>query len=117
MPLTKDQKKKFVEQHRKELQKYTMIGIVPLNSIPDRLYQSTKNRMKPKAKFIMGRKTLLTKILEGSEKTKPLIKELQNTSVILLSNEDPFTLYKEFTSNVIRLSAKPGQTAPDDVWV
>ncbi|MDE1868998.1 MAG: 50S ribosomal protein L10 [Candidatus Micrarchaeota archaeon] len=117
MALTKDQKKKFVEEHRKELQKYSLVGIIPLSKIPDRLLQSTKFRLKPNVKFILGRKTLLTKILEGSEKTKLLTKELQDTSAIILSNEDPFELYKTFKANVIKLAAKPNQAAPVDVHI
>lgn len=117
MALTKDQKKKFVEEHRKELQKYSLVGIIPLSKIPDRLLQSTKFRLKPNVKFVMGRKTLLTKVLEGSEKTKPLINELQDTSAIILSNEDPFELYGMFKSNVIKLAAKPNQAAPVDVHI
>jgi large subunit ribosomal protein L10 len=113
----KDQKKKFVENIKKELKAYKVVGIVELNGLPDRLLQSTKNSLKPNTRFIMGRKTLLSKILEAHPKGKELEKGLTGTSAIILSNEDPFALYKRFKGNVIKLSAKPGQLAPNDVEI
>ena len=47
----------------------------------------------------MGRKTLLEKILEGSANAKKLAAALAGTCAIILSNEDPFELFKEFKSN------------------
>jgi large subunit ribosomal protein L10 len=115
--LTKTQKVNFVEEHKKLLKTYKVIGIVQLRGIPDRLLQSTKNQLRAKTKFIIGRKTLLKKILDSSEQTKKLSDELTDTSAILLSNEDPFELYGKFKANTIRLAAKPGQISPDDVSV
>jgi large subunit ribosomal protein L10 len=115
--LTKDQKVKFVEERRKLLKKYSSIGIVQMSGIPDRLLQSTKNQLKDNTRFIMGRKSLLKKILEGEEHSKKLVDHLTETSAIILSNEDPFELYGKFKSYSIRLAAKPGQISPEDVSV
>jgi large subunit ribosomal protein L10 len=115
--LTKSQKKNFVEEGKKGVQKYSVVGIIPLSGIPDRLLQSTRNGMKSEVKFILGRKTLLKRILESTEKTKGLADKLEATSAIILSNDDPFELYKKFKSGTIRLAAKPKQIAPDDVMV
>lgn len=113
--LTKSQKIKFVEDGKKELKAYSITGIVELNGLPDRLVQLTKNRLKPSTKFIMGRKTLLIKILEAHAHGKDMVKGITGTSAIIVSNETPFELYNRFKSNIIKLSAKPGQIAPDDV--
>ncbi|MDE1871309.1 MAG: 50S ribosomal protein L10 [Candidatus Micrarchaeota archaeon] len=115
--LTKTQKVSFVDEHKRMLKSYKVVGIVQLSGVPDRLLQSTKNQLRSEVKFIMGRKTLLKKILESSEKTKKLAGELTGTSAIILSNDDPFELYGKFKSNSLKLSAKPGQTAPEDVNV
>lgn len=115
--LNKDQKVKFVEGHKNELSKYNLVGIIQLSNIPDRLLQSTKNKLKPEVKFIIGRKTLLKRILESSDRTKSLSKELDKTSAIILSNEDPFELFKKFKANSLKLAAKPNQVAPEDVNV
>ena len=99
------------------MQKYSIVGIVPLSGIPDRLLQSTKNSMKGEVKFILGRKTLLKRILEASEKTKGIADKLDATSAIILSNDDPFELYGKFKAGTIKLAAKPNQIAPEDVSV
>jgi large subunit ribosomal protein L10 len=115
--LTKTQKVSFVDAHKKELKTYKVVGIVQMKGIPDRLLQSTKNQMKGNTKFIMGRKTLLQKILESNEHAKMLTPNLTDTSAIILSNDDPFELYKKFKSHSLRLAAKPGQISPEDVSV
>jgi large subunit ribosomal protein L10 len=115
--LTKNEKIKFVEEGRSILQKYSVIGVVPLANVPDRLVQSNRNKQRASVHFILGRKTLLTKILEGSEKTKPLVKELTGTSAIVLSNDDPFDVFQRFKSNYIKMAAKPNQIAPEDIEI
>jgi large subunit ribosomal protein L10 len=117
MTLTKSQKVKFVEDAKKEVKNYKIIGVINTNGLPDRLVQKAKNSSKPETKFIMGRKTLLQKILEAHSKSAELAKALTGTSAIVLSNEDPFTLYKKFKSNALKLSAKPGQIAPEDIHI
>ncbi len=117
MALTKSGKVKFVEDAKKEMKSYKVVGILNLNGLPDRLTQKAKNSSKPNTKFILGRKTLLEKILASHAKGKELAKELTGTSAIILSNDDPFALYGKFKKNSIKLSAKPGQVAPDDVHI
>lgn len=106
---------KFVEMHKQELAKYKLVGVVPLSGIPDRLVQATKNRERAQVKFIIGKKTLLTRILESQEHTKPLVQELTGMSAIILSNEDPFKLYRSFKANTLKLGAKPNSISPEDI--
>ena len=56
-------------------------------------------------------------MLESDAHAKHLVKELSATSAIILSNEDPFELYGKFRANSLRLAAKPGQIAQEDVSV
>ncbi len=112
---TKNQKMKFVEEGKREVKKYSVVGVLPLNSIPDRLVQKSRNTMRPQVKFIIAKKSLLIRILEGDAKTKPLAKELTGMSAIVLSNEDPFALYKSFRSNSLKLGAKPNSISPEDI--
>lgn len=113
--LNKSQKVEFVKNEAKLIDKYKVVGIVPISGIPDRLFQATKNMMKPDARFIFGRQTILKKILEANPRTKHMVGELSDQSVILLSNGDPFEIYKMFKSNALQLEAKPNQIAPEDI--
>ena len=115
--LTKDEKIKFVKEGSKALSKYGTVGIVNLSGIPDRLLQKSRNSMKGETRLILGRKNLLVKILESSPKTKGLVPEMSGTTAIILSNSDPFDLFKKFKSNEIKLAAKPKQLAPEDIII
>ena len=115
--LTRDQKEKFVESASKELKSYKTIGIMPVGSIPDKLLQLSKNRMRGSIKVVMGRKNLLIKILESDSRSKDLVKHIEGTSAIVMSNKDPFELYGEFKSNSLKLAAKPNQKAPSDIHI
>jgi large subunit ribosomal protein L10 len=115
--LTKEQKIKLVKEKSKELKDYKIIGVIHLDGKPDRLLQSSRNRLKQEVKILTGKKSLLTRILESDERTKSLSKELKGTSAILLANGDPFEIYKKFSSNSIKLAAKPKQVAPEDIWI
>ncbi len=115
--LTKTQKRDFVSEHKKALKSYKAVGVVQLSGVPDRLLQRVKNDMRANTIFIMGRKSLLSKILESDDVMKVLADSLTSTSAIVLSNDDPFELYGKFKSSSIRLGAKPGQAAPDDIFV
>ncbi len=114
---TKDQKVKFVKDSGRDLSKYGTIGIVNLAGIPDRLLQKSRNSLRGQTRLIFGKKTLLVRILESNAKTKGLATHMTGTSAILISNSDPFDLFKSFKSNAIKLAAKPKQIAPDDIMV
>ncbi len=113
--LSLEQKKKFVEEHVKLVDSYKLVGLVPLNGIPDRLLQSSRNNMRNDVRFITGKKLLLKKVLEGSKSGKDLAGMLEGTTAIMLSNSNPFEIYKKFVSSSIKLAAKPNQKAPDDI--
>lgn len=115
--LNRDGKVKFVRDASKEVTKYSTVGIVNLSGIPDRLLQKSRNSMKGDMKLILGRRTLLVKILESHPSSKPLTEKMKGTSAIVLSNADPFELFRMFKSNEIKLAAKPKQIAPEDILV
>ncbi|MCL5404556.1 MAG: 50S ribosomal protein L10 [Candidatus Marsarchaeota archaeon] len=115
--LTKDQKRKFVDDNAKLIDSYGLVGIVPLSGIPDRLLQASRNNMRNEIKFITGKKSLIKMALEKSKKGKELAEDLEGTSAVILSNSNPFELYKKFKEGTIKLAAKPSQIAPQEIIV
>ncbi len=113
--MLKAQKIKLVQKLREEIKDYTLVGVMPLSSVPDRLLQKTRNSLKPKAKMIVAKKTLLKKILEGNKELAKLDSYIDNNVALLLANGDPFELNNLITANRIRLGAKPGQISPSDI--
>ena len=95
--LQRIEKRKFVEDGKKAAQELQGRRHSPaVRAYLTGLLQSTKNRLKDETRFILGRKTLLKKILEGSDKTKSIADKLEATIAIILSNDDPFELYGKF---------------------
>lgn len=115
--LGKQDKIKFVKENSKELSKYKVVGIINLGGVPDRLLQKSRNTMKGDVRVVLGRKSMLVKILETNEQGKKLVPLMSGTTAILMSNSDPFDLFRTFKSNTIKLSAKPKQIAPEDIRV
>lgn len=115
--LTRTEKEEFVRNGIKAAKGYKAVAIVPLKGLPDRLFQSSRNRLKGDSVFLVGRKTLLTRILEGNAATKPLVKYLDDTSAVVLTNDDPFEFYAKLAALAIRLKAKPNQKAPAEIVI
>jgi Ribosomal protein L10. len=64
---------------------------------------------------VTGRKNILRRTLSSDSRTASLAKNLEGTCAIVMSNENPFELYKEFKGSAIKLAAKPNQKAPADI--
>lgn len=113
--MLKKEKIEFVKKTKAELKHYKTIGVMPIEAIPDRLVQKIRNRLKPDSKFVIARKNLIFKILEGHEDLKTLEPHITGNVALILSNDDPIELYNKVSSNPIRLGAKPNQISPEDI--
>lgn len=113
--MLKKEKIEFVKKTRAELKHYKTIGVMPIEAIPDRLVQKIRNRLKPGSKFVIARKNLVFKILEGDENFKKLEPHITGNVALILSNDDPVDLYNKVSSSPIRLGAKPNQISPSDI--
>jgi large subunit ribosomal protein L10 len=113
--MLKKEKIEFVKKARAELKHYKTVGVMPIEAIPDRLVQKIRNRLKPESKFIVARKNLIFKILEGNESLKKLEPSITGNVALILSNDDPVELYNKVSSNPIKLGAKPNQISPSDI--
>jgi large subunit ribosomal protein L10 len=88
---------------------------MPLETIPDRLVQRIRNGIKPDGRFIIARKTLMLRILDGDPNFKKLEPLITGNVALVLSNEDPLDLYQKVSSNPMKLGAKPNQISPADI--
>lgn len=113
--MLKAQKIKLVQKLKEEMKGYTLVGVMPLSSVPDRLFQKTRNSLKPKAKVVVARKTLLKRVLDGNKELEKLDSYIDTNVALLLANGDPFELNSLIAANRIKLGAKPGQIAPNDI--
>jgi large subunit ribosomal protein L10 len=115
--MLKKDKITFVAEVQKAFGGYKSFAIMPLESVPDRLLQKVRNEMKKDTRIVIARKTLMKKILEGSGSPKVLSEYVEDNVALIASNKEPFELNRIISANKIRLSAKPGQIAPSDIFI
>ncbi len=113
--MNKAEKVAFVKALKKELKEYKACAVMPTSSTPDRLVQKVRNQLKPGAKFVVARKTLLLKAFEGDENYQKLAKYVDGNVALILTNKDPSELNAIISANRIKLSAKPNQISPQDI--
>lgn len=92
---------------------YPVIGILNMHSLPARQLQKIRDRLRGKAVIRMGKKNLLTRAL-GDNK---IIEKITGEPAIILSKENPFTMFKILKENRAPSSAKAGQIAANDIIV
>ena len=113
--MLKAEKVAFVEREKEEMKGYRVVGIMPIDALPDRLFQKIRNDLKPDTKIVVARRSLLERML--GENTKKLLDGRKGNVAILISKKDPLELYESITSNRIKLIAKPGQISPQDIVI
>jgi large subunit ribosomal protein L10 len=116
MKLTKQNKIEFVEKLTKEIEESKSIGVADIAYIPAKFFLKVRKDLNGKVKFVFGRKKLLIKALERT-KAKDLINFLGNQPILLLSNLDAIEMNTLIKSNFLKLPAKPGSVAKEDIIV
>ncbi len=113
---TKQQKAEYVAKLQKELGSAKTVAIMPLDGMPDRLLQKVRDALKPDSRIVVARKKLIERAM--GERLMPKLEGGMNRNfAVVLSNMEPFELYKSVNSNRLKLMAKPSQTAPQDIVI
>ncbi len=115
--MLKAQKVEFVEKLKKEMKNYKTIGIMPIDSVPDKLTQRAKNMLRPDTKVIVARKSLIIRALDSDPKLKKLEEHIGPNFALILSNRSPDELNEIVSSNKMKLGAKPNQVSPEDIFI
>jgi large subunit ribosomal protein L10 len=114
-------KQKIVEELVELLNSGKTIAIADITGVPARLLQEARKGTKDKAKIKVVKKRLLLRALEQVKDKKAGIDGLENylngMVAVIVSDEDPFRLFKLFKQYVEHLPAKPGMIAETDIIV
>ena len=114
--MIKSEKIEFVKNLKEEVKKYKVVGVMPINGIPDRLVQKVRNGLKADTKMVVARKKLIARVLE-EENHKKLLPFVDGNIVLVLSNKEPMELHKSIGSSKLKLAAKPNQIATNDIII
>lgn len=103
-------------------EKHKTIGIIDITNLPSYQMQKMRSHFNNKGMvFIIARLRLIKRALSLVKDSKKNIHELEQyikgIPAIIFLNEDPFKLAKFISKNKSAASAKPGQIAPNDLYI
>lgn len=111
-----EKKMKQVEEIASLIQKYKICGMLSLYKMPARNFQKIKKDLSDRAVIKVAKSAVLLKALENSGKTE-VAKIITPQPALILTNENPFKIFRFIQKNKSKASAKAGDFAPDDIVV
>jgi len=117
--MTREEKEEKVEEFRKKIEDYPVVGILDMHNLPSRQLQEMKKDMKDFADIKMSRKTLINIAIDDADTDG--IEQLKENEAIqpafIFSNKDPFQLYRLIQENKTSAAADGGEVAPNDIEI
>ena len=114
-------KKERVKELEALLQKYPIIGIVNMESLPAGSLGKLKKGLRGKAVLFMTKRRLMNIAIENVKGKVPKIEnikeQLKGMPALLFTEENPFSLYKFLKKSKSPAPAREGQEAPRDITV
>ena len=107
----------------KELEKFIddkkVVGIVDIESLPSKQLQEIRKKLRGKADIKISKSILIKLAIENLKRAdlKKLEEYMDGPTGIIVSDEDPFLLYKFLKKNRSKALAKAGMIAPADIIV
>lgn len=123
MPLSKAKKEIYVQKLTVLLQNYTKVFFVQVDNVGSQQMHDTRFKMRGKAEILMGKNTLIRKVLKDFMEENPghpigAIDEKINGNVgMVFTNSDLGEIKDIILSNRVPAPARPGALAPVDVVV
>ncbi len=112
-------KKEDVSDIKKLTTTYRTIAVINLENLPTDIIQTVKRKLKDKIKLKISKKGLIKMALEGSANVnvKKLLDCLDGAPALIFTNMDAFKFFRTLKQNRQHVPIKPGQVAPEDIWV
>lgn len=114
---TLKRKQEFVSQLAERMKKFKVIAIADLRNYPDRYLQAARKKLRGDAEIIVAKNTLIKRALEQAERGKELGEMMVGPTALVMTNMNPFQLYRIVKGSKGKAAAKPGQIAPYDIMV
>jgi len=117
--MVKEEKLKAVEELKKTIESYEVIGIVDMHKLPTPQIQQIKKKVRGQAEIIVTKKAILMHALDGvkKENLEEFKKLLPMMPGLILTNIDPFKFYGIVDKLKSPAVAKEGDVAPKDIEV
>lgn len=108
-----------VEELKNKILANKVVGIVNITGLPSPQLQLIRKNLRGKAEIIVTRNAIISRALEkaGKPNITKLSDYIQTQSALILSNENPFKLYKALEATKTKAPAKGGEIAPEDIVI
>ena len=115
--MRKDEKPQEVEKLKKLIKQYKVIGLLNMHKLPARQLLAIKQKLEGTAMIKMSKKTLLKRALDDSNGAAILFDQIKGEPALLLSNDNPFSLYRIIKESRSPAAAKIGDVATKDIVI
>ena len=115
--MKKTEKPKAVEKLVREMKSYSVIGILNIHVMPAKPLQNIRQLLKGKAVIRVSKKNIIERALKELNVSEDFMKYVKKEVAVLLTNENPFKLYKFLDDNKTPAPAKVGDIAPKDITI
>lgn len=115
----REKKRKVVEELKGYLRTYKVFALADLVGLRTRELQAIRRKLYGKAVIKVAKNTLMRRAIEevfGKEAEK-IVPYLTGQNAFLFADMNPFELYEFLEENKVESEAKPGDVAPDDIYV
>jgi len=117
--MVKEKKIKAVEELRKMIDDFPVVGILDMNKLPSKQLQEIRKKTREDVMIKIVKKSILTHAIEqsGKENIKELEKMIPREPAIVFTKQDAFKFYSLVDSLKFPTFAKENDVAPDDIKV
>ena len=111
------EKYETVQETVELINQYEIIAAADLNKVSSAMLQDMRKRLRGRHKFKVVKNTLMRISMEeaGKEGTQEFIDTVSGPNVFLFTNGNPFKIAMELDSNKVKVFAKPGDIAMNDI--
>ncbi|MBI4214422.1 50S ribosomal protein L10 [archaeon] len=94
-----------------------VVGIVALSGLPSPQLQEIKKRLRGKGEIRVFQSIILKKALEKSKELKSLAEKISGPCGVIVSEDNPFRLFRFLKKNQGKRQARPGDRLESDIMV
>lgn len=114
-------KKEEVEELTELLREHSVVGIARIDKLPSRQFQEVRQAVRDNATIRVVKNTLLLRAIDEVNGDKANLDDLEDyvtgQTALILSEANPFKVFRTVEDNKASAPARPGDDAPKDIWV
>ncbi|QLJ52693.1 MAG: hypothetical protein Sv326_0518 [Candidatus Fermentimicrarchaeum limneticum] len=111
------QKQEFVSNLAEKIKKFKVIAVADIRNYPDRHLQAIRKKLRGTAELVVAKNSLIKRALEQAGKEPELTNIMTGPTALVMTDMNPFQLYKFVKQSKGKAAAKPGQVAPYEIVI